>query len=143
MGTVKTVQSFNLRNLATLNDSVSLVCSTNGDFCGEKEFFLKYNSKIIPFSQLPKGWTYSAVTRVLSIDPLSVTETGSFTLMARLIEFPDQSTTDSTTLTIFNLIEPAAPEVDQIIAEKFELKFFYALGSGPQSFPLSRFKQAP
>ena len=76
MGTVTTEQSFNLRDLATLNDSVSLVCSTNGDFCGKKEFVLKYNSKIIPFTKLPKGWTYSTASRVLSIDPFLVTEFG-------------------------------------------------------------------
>jgi hypothetical protein len=56
--------------------------------------------------------------------------------MARLEEFPDQSTADSTTITIFNLIEPAAHEVER-------LKYFYALGSGPQSFPLSSNKKVP
>jgi hypothetical protein len=82
-------------------------------------------------------------TRVLSIDPLSVTETGSFTLMARLKEFPDQSTADSTTKTIFNIIEPFAPEVEQLLDDKLYLTFFYALGSGSQSFPLSRNKKVP
>ncbi len=89
MGTVTNVQSFKLVDLATLRESVSLVCSTNGDFCGEKEFVLEYNSKILPFDSLPEGWVYSSATRVLSIDPLSVTEFGSFRLVARLKEFPN------------------------------------------------------
>ena len=125
---MKTVQSFKLRNLSTLSDSVSLVCSSNGDFCGDKEFVLEYNSRIIPFTSLPEGWVYSSATRVLSIDPLSVTEFGSFTLVARLKEFPNQSTVDSTTRTIFNLIEPAACKIEQIIAERPYLNYFYALG---------------
>ncbi len=100
---------------------------------------MKYNSKVIPFTSLPEGWAYSSSSRVLSIDPLQVTEFGSFTLMARLIEFPKQSTSDSTK-TIFTLIAPAACKVEQIIVEQPYLKFFYALGSGPQSFPLSKYK---
>jgi len=128
LGTVTTVQSFKLVDLAILRESVSLVCSYDGDFCGEKEFVLEYNSKVIPFNSLPEGWVYSSATRVLSIDPLSVTEFGSFTLVARLKEFPNQSTLDSTTRTIFNLIEPAACKIEQIIAERPYLNYFYALG---------------
>jgi hypothetical protein len=131
LGTVKTVQSFKLRNLSTLSDSVSLVCSSNGDFCGDKEFVLEYNSRIIPFTSLPEGWAYSEVSGVLTIDPLSVTEFRSFTLVARLKEFPNLSTAETTTRTIFNLIEQPACEIEQIIAEQPYLKFFYALGSGP------------
>jgi len=92
---------------------------------------LEYNSRVIPFTSLPEGWIYSTATRVLSIDPLSVTEFGKFTLIARLKEFPNQSTADTTTKTVFNL---AACKVEN-------LKYFYALGSGPQSFPLSKYKQ--
>ena len=104
---------------------------------------MEYNSRVILFTSLPEGWIYSTATRVLSIDPFSVTEFGSFTLMARPKEFPNQSTADTTTKTVFNLIEPAACKVEQIIAEKPYLKYFYALGSGPQSFPFSKYKQIP
>jgi hypothetical protein len=38
--TVTTVQTYTLRDVQTLNDSVSLACSAIGDFCGVKELFL-------------------------------------------------------------------------------------------------------
>jgi hypothetical protein len=60
--------------------------------------------------------------------------------MARLKEFPDQSTADSTTKTVFSLIAPIC-EVDQMVAEQPFLKYFYALGSGPRSFKFSKYKQ--
>jgi len=128
LNTVTTVKSFKLVDLATLRDSVSLVCNYDGDFCGEKEFVLEYESKVIPFDSLPEGWVYSSATRILSIDPLTVTKLGSFTLFARLKEFPNQSTVDSTTKTIFNLIERADCKIKQIFAIQPYLKYFYALG---------------
>ncbi len=60
--------------------------------------------------------------------------------MARLIEFPDQSSADSATKTVFSLIAPIC-EVDQMVAEQPFLKYFYALGSGPRSFKFSKYKQ--
>jgi hypothetical protein len=73
LNTVAAVQTYSLRDVQTLSDSVSLACSATGDFCGVKELFLWYNSAAISFTSLPVGWSYNSATRVLSIDPLKVT----------------------------------------------------------------------
>ncbi len=102
---VTTVQSWELKDVQTLYDSVSLVCSANGDYCGLKELFLWYNNTKIPFTSLPVGWSYDPATRIVAIDPLLVTQFGVFHLRARLLEFPTVDGGFAPTTTVFTIIE--------------------------------------
>lgn len=70
-----------------MQDSVSLVCSADGSFCGPKELVLTDpNGNIIDMST-SSAFNYDSVTNKLTITPLNIGLVGTYTLQARLSQY--------------------------------------------------------
>ena len=77
-----------IANYHSFNDSVSLVCSTNGDFCGAKELVLTYPNDTEINMMTSDAFRYDTAARQLVITPKRIMTTeGNYKLRVRLASY--------------------------------------------------------
>jgi hypothetical protein len=63
------------------------VCSANKDHCGDRELVIFTSGNLI--NPTPAWFSYDSITRLLTINSNLITQTSSYTIKARLKDYPN------------------------------------------------------